>query len=383
MKKVGIAMIGYGGIGRVHAMGYRNIPFHYGLPADTINLVGVATSRPDSAAKAAGEIGCALWTADYRELLARDDVEVVDCCVPNYLHEEIVLAAAEAGKHIYCEKPLANNLAQARRMVQAVEQAGVKGQMTFNFRFLPAISRAHQLIADGFLGRLYSFRGRYYRASYVDPQRPLSWKLRAETSGTGAMGDIGSHILDLLYYLLGEFGAVQATFDTRITARPIANGAAETGPVDVDDLAFLHLRLADGTPGSVEISRLATGTTNDVQLEIYGEQGALRFNSGDPAWLEIYDMREPEKPLGGQRGFRKVETVGRYEGQKAPDWTMAPSFVRSHTECQYQFLQAISAGRPPAPSLADGLHIQEVIEAALRSSAEGRWVNLAELGGTD
>mgnify|MGYP005846632403 CR=1 FL=1 len=379
MKKIGIAMIGYGGIGRVHAMGYRNIPFHYGLPANAINLVGVATSRPESAEKAAGEIGCAVWTADYRELLARDDVDVVDCCVPNYLHEEIVLAAAAAGKHIYCEKPLANNLAQARRMVQAVEQAGVKGQMTFNFRFLPAISRARQLIADGFLGRLYSFRGRYYRASYVDPQRPLSWKHRAETSGTGAIGDIGSHILDLLYYLLGDFSSVQATFDTRITARPVAKGAAETGLVDVDDLAFLHLRLVDGAPGSVEISRLATGTTNDVQLEIFGEQGALRFNSGDPAWLEIYDLREPEQPLGGQRGFRKVETVGRYEGQKAPDWTMTPSFVRSHTECQYQFLQAISAGWPPAPSLADGLHIQAVIEAAVRSSAEGRWVNLAEL----
>lgn len=379
MKKVGIAMIGYGGIGRVHGMGYRNIPFHYGLPADTINLVGVATSRPESAAKAAREIGCVVWTADYRELLARDDVDMVDCCVPNYLHEEIVLAAAEAGKHIYCEKPLANNLAEARRMVQAVEQAGVKGQMTFNFRFLPAISRARQLIAAGFLGRLYSFRGHYHRASYADPTRPLSWKLRAETSGTGAMGDIGSHILDLLYYLLGDFGSVQATFDTRITARPVAKGATETGPVDVDDLAFMHLRLADGVPGSVEVSRLATGATNDMQFEIYGEQGALRFNSVDPAWLEIYDVRESEEPLGGQRGFRKVETGGRYEGQKAPDWTMAPSFVRSHAECQYQFLKAISDDRPPVPSLADGLHIQTVIEAAVRSSAEGRWVTLAEL----
>jgi len=383
MKKVNLAMIGYGGIGRVHAMGYRNIPYHYGLPADSINLVGVATSRPETAEKAAHEIGCKVWTADYRDLLARDDIEVIDCCAPNYTHAEIILAAAEAGKHIYCEKPMANNLAEARRMVEAVEQAGVKAQMTFNFRFLPAVNRARQLIAAGFLGRLYSFHGRYFRASYADPNRPLSWKLRADTSGTGALGDIGSHVLDLLYYLLGDFDSVQATLDTLIKARPVAKGAAETGPVEVDDLAFLHLRLADGTPGLVEISRLATGTTNELQVELYGELGALRFDSNDPAWLEVYDAREPDQPLGGQRGFRKLETVGRYIDQKAPDWTMAPSFVRSHTECQYQFLQAITSDRAPTPSLTDGLHIQAVIEAAVRSSAEGRWVNLAEFRATD
>jgi predicted dehydrogenase len=229
------------------------------------------------------------------------------------------------------------------------------------------------------LGRIFSFRGRYYRASYADPNRPLSWKLRADTSGTGALGDIGSHILDLLYYLLGDFGSVQATLDTVIKDRPVAAGATERGPVDVDDLAFLHLRMADGTPGLVEISRLGTGTTNDLQVEIYGEMGALRFNSHDPSWLEVYDMREPGQPLGGQRGFRKLETVGRYEGQKAPDWTMPPSFVRSHTECQYQFLKAISNDLSPSPSLADGLRVQEIMDAAARSSQEGRWVTVAEI----
>lgn len=379
MKKLGVALIGYGGIGRVHVMGYRSIPFHYGLPADTVRVVGVATSRPETAQSAAREIGCPVYTTNYRELLARDDVDVVDCCAPNYLHEEVVLAAAEAGKHIYCEKPLANNVAQARRMVNAVEQAGVKGQMTFNFRFLPAITRARQLVAEGFLGRIFSFRGRYYRASYVDANRPTSWKLRAETSGTGALGDIGSHILDLVYYLLGDFGSVQATLDTLIKERPASPGAAEKVPVDVDDLAFLHLRMANNTLGLVEISRLGTGTTNDMQLEIYGELGALRFSSTDPSWLEVYDMRDESRPLGGRRGFRKLETVGRYEGQKAPDWTMPPSFVRSHTECQYRFLQAVSDDLPPAPSLADGLHVQAVTDAAVLSSREGRWVSVDEL----
>ena len=177
MKKLGIAMIGYGAIGRVHMMAYRALPYLYGLPADTINIVGVATTRPETAERAAREIGCELWTDDYRQLLARDDVDLIDCCVPNHKHEEIILAAAAAGKHIYCEKPLARNVAEGQRLVDAVEKAGVKTQLTFNFRFFPAIIRARQLVEEGFLGRVFSFRGRYYRSSYIDYGKPLSWRL--------------------------------------------------------------------------------------------------------------------------------------------------------------------------------------------------------------
>ena len=379
MKKLGIAMIGYGGIGRVHGMAYRNIPFHYGLPADTINLVGVATTRAESAQKAAAEIGCPVWTADYRKLLARDDVDVVDICVPNHVHEEIVLVAAQAGKHIYCEKPLSLTVAQGRRMVEAARQAGVKTQMTFNFRFFPAITRARQLVEEGFLGRVFSFRGRYYRSSYIDSNKPLSWRLQKEISGSGALFDLGSHVLDLLYYLLGDFGSVQATLDTLIKERPIAAGSSEKGPVDVDDIALMHLRMADDTLGLVEISRMGTGATNDLVIEIFGEKGALRFNSADPSWLEVYDARDPEKPLGGMRGFRKLEVVQRHEGQKSPDWSMPPGFVRAHAECQYQFLKAIAEDLLSAPTLSDGLKVQEIMEAALRSSEEGRWVSVKEV----
>jgi predicted dehydrogenase len=379
MKKLGIAMIGYGGIGRVHAMAYRAIPFHYGLPADTINLVGVSTTRPETAEKAAREIGCNVWTTDYHELLARADVDLVDCCVPNHKHEEVVAAAAKAGKHIYCEKPLSMTVAEGQRMVQAVEKAGVKSQVTFNFRFFPALSRARQLMDEGFLGNIFSFRGRYYRSSYIDPTKPLSWRLSKDISGGGALFDLGSHVLDLIYYLLGEFGSVQATLETLIKERPVAAGAAEKGPVDVDDIALMHLRQASGTLGLVEISRMGTGTTNDLQIEIFGDRGALRFHSADPSWLEVYDVRDSEKPLGGLRGFRKVETVQRHEGQKSPDWTMPPGFVRTHAECQYQFLKAIAEDRPASPTLADGLKVQEVMEAAIRSSSEGRWVTVAEV----
>ncbi len=374
-----IGMIGYGGIGRVHGMAYRSLPFHYGLPADAVRIGGVATTRVETAQAAAAELGCDFWTADYRELLAHPEIEAVDICVPNHMHAAIVEAAAAAGKHIYCEKPLAMNVAEAQRMVEAAARAGVKTQMTFNFRYYPAVLRARQLVEEGFLGRIFSFRGRYYRSSYIDPNKPISWRQQKAIAGGGALFDIGSHILDMLYYVVGEFGAVQATLDTLIKERPTGSAASERVAVDVDDIALLTLRTKDGVLGTMEASRMGTGLTNDIGFEIFGEKGAIRFSGLDPAWLEVYDVRDADKPTGGMRGFRKIETVNRYAGQKAPDWSMAPDFVRTHAECQYQFLKAIAEDTPTHPTLADGLHIQAVMAAAEKSSAEGRWVEIAEV----
>ncbi len=378
MQPLGIALIGYGGIGRIHAMGYRDLPFHYGLPADAIRLVGVATTRVETAENAAREIGCPVWTDNYGTLLARDDVQVVDVCVPNHLHEEMVVAAARAGKHVYCEKPLAMNVAQAQRMAAAVDKAGVKGQVTFNFRFIPAVIRARQLMAEGFTGRVFSFHARYHRSSYISPQKPLSWRLSREISGGGALFDLGSHVLDLVHFLLGEVTEVQATMETLIKERPLAKGSTEMGQVDVDDLDLIQLRLADGALGTVEVSRMGTGATNDLQVQVFGELGALRLSLDDPDWLYVYDVRDSDTPLGGQRGFKRIEACQHFEGQLAPDWTMPMSFVRSHAECQYQFLKAIWEDKLPQPDLKDGVYVQEVMEAVERSAKAGRWVRLAE-----
>ena len=378
MPKIRIGLIGYGGIGRVHAAAYRAIPFHYGLPADSITIAGVATTRDQTAKRAADEIGCAFHTADYRELLARGDIDAVDVCTPNNSHHDIVLAAAAAGVHIYCEKPLAMNAAEAARMTQAVDAAGVKAQMTFNFRFFPAIARAKQLMQDGFVGRVFSFRGRYHRSSYISSDKPMSWRLRREVTGGGALFDLGAHILDLLYYVLGDFTAVNGTLDTLIKQRPVAAGAAETALVEVDDIALLHARLGDGALGTVEISRMGTGATNDLCFEIFGDQGAIRWDLSEPAWLQVYDARAADSPLGGQRGFQRLEAAGRYPGQRAPDWTMTPDFMRAHAECQYQFIRSIWDDRAASPSFAEGLHIQRVMDAAERSSEHGGWVDVAD-----
>ena len=379
MPKIRIGLIGYGGIGRVHAAAYRAIPFHYGLSADSIEIAGVATTRGETAKRAAEEIGCEFFTDDYRELLRRADIDAVDICTPNNSHHEIVLAAAAAGRHIYCEKPLAMNVAEAASMARAVSQSGVKAQVTFNFRFLPAVSRARHLVDSGFLGQQFSFRGRYHRSSYIEGDKPMSWRLRREVTGGGALFDLGSHILDLLYYVLGDFASVQATLDTLIRERPAAKGSTEMAPVDVDDIALLHARTAAGTLGTVEISRMGTGATNDLTFEIFGQQGAIRFDLNEPAWLHVYNARDAAEPQGGERGFRKIEAASRYAGQRAPDWTMTPDFMRSHAECQYQFIRSIWDDRAPAPSFDDGAHVQRIMAAAERSAEMGTWVQLADM----
>jgi predicted dehydrogenase len=174
---------------------------------------------------------------------------------------------------------------------------------------------------------------------------------------------------------------VQATLDTLIRERPAATGAAEMAPVDVDDIALLHLRTKDGVLGVVEVSRMGTGLTNDLSFEIFGELGAIRFNAVDPIGWRSTTCATPTGRPAGMRGFRKVETVSRYDGQKAPDWSMTPDFVRTHAECQYQFLKAVAEGRPDSPNVADGLHIQAVMAAAERAAVEGRWVTVGEVLG--
>lgn len=379
MKTFKIGMVGYGGIGRVHAMAYRDIGFNYGLPANQIQVVGVATSHLTSAEKAAKEIGCDFYTDSFQALIDRDDVDIIDCCTPNNTHEAVLVAAAQAGKHIYCEKPLAVSMDEARRIVAAVTAGGVKAQMTFNVRFFPAITRAQQLIQSGFLGQLFSFRGRYMRSSYISASKPYTWRLNKAASGGGALFDLGSHLLDIVYLLLGDFDAVQAHLETLIPERPIAPGSSETARVDVDDLALLHLRMVNGVTGTVEVSRMGTGTANELLIEIYGHQGAIRFKADEPNWLEVYDLRDTEQPQGGMRGFRKIECIGRYDGAKAPDWTMPPGFVRTHAECQYQFLKALDENREPSPNLTDGLRIQAVMHAAQRASDEGRWIKVSDV----
>jgi len=375
-KTHGVGMIGYGFIGKVHAYAYRTMPFFYDpIPVRT-RLVGVCTSRQETAQRAKAHGGFDFATTDLREILACDDIDIVNICTPNVRHKEAVIAAAAAGKHVYCDKPLALDAAEAREILNATREYEGIAQMTFQYRFVPALLRAKQLIEDGLLGRVFSFRCAYLHSGYIGEDRPITWRLDRARGGGGALFDLGSHILDLMRHLLGEFTEVLAVTETFIKERPLADGAG-TGKVEVDDLALLTLRTADGAVGTLEASRFATGANDDLRLEIHGSQGAIRFSLEDPNWLDVYDVRDPGDPVGGRRGFKRIATLSHYPKPAAfPPPKSSYGWLRGHVACLHNFLTAIARREPTHPDLADGARVQEIMDAAYESAKKGGWVEV-------
>lgn len=375
--EIRIGMVGYGFIGKVHTLAYQVLPMIYDpFPAD-IRLVGICAASEASTQKGVEQGGYEFGTTDWRELVEREDIDVIDCCTPNFLHKEVLIAAMRAGKHVYCDKPLAMNLAEAREIVSVAQETGVQHQMTFNCRFIPAMMRAKQLVEEGFLGRAFSFRAAYLHAGYIDPSRPISWRLDAAKGGGGALFDLGAHVLDLVRFLLGEYEGVHALTETFIKERPLPGKQYKTMAVEVDDLTLMMARMANGAVGTVEASRLATGTNDELRLEIHGQEGALRFNLMDPNWLYVYDAREPGAPIGGIRGFKAIETVQRYPLPAAlPGPKFSIGWMRYHIASQYDFIASLVEGRPTSPDFVDGMKVQEVMEAGYISAREKRWVSL-------
>ncbi|PIE34268.1 hypothetical protein CSA56_07725 [candidate division KSB3 bacterium] len=374
MKKIGIGLIGYGGIGKIHTLGYKDIAMYYPGTLPEIDLAAVCTSRPKTAQKAAKEGGFRNWYTDHSALIQSDEVMVVDCSLPNFAHKAVLLEAVAAGKHVYCEKPLAMNGAEAREIAVAAEKAGVQIGMTFNYRFVPALQRAHELVRDGALGQIYRFQAEYLHTGYESPERPLSWRLQHDKSGGGALADLGAHVIDLMRWLLGEFQSVQALTHTYITERPLAKGSQETGPVTVDDGAWLQVKLENGGIGTIEASRFSTGVLDELRFEICGEKGALRFNLMDANYLYWFDTSRKGGAYGGEQGWIRLDTNQNYPGASIPPPRAILGWSRTHAENQYTFLKAIAAGNSVQPSVCDGLRTQCVLDAAYTSAEEGGWV---------
>lgn len=376
-RQFGVGMVGYGFIGKMHTYAYKSIPFFYDPPPVDVRLVGVCTSRAETAQKAAEHGGYEFGTTDHHKLLERDDIHIINCCTPNSLHKDILISALQAGKHVYCDKPLAMNLAEAREIMDAVEKANVVHQMTFQYRFVPAIIRARQLIDEGLLGEIMSFRVAYLHSGYVDPSRPMSWRLNKKEGGAGALFDLGSHVLDLVRYLSGEVKEVFATTHTFIRQRPASKGSSQLVDVDVDDLVLAQMRMENGALGTMEASRIATGTNDDLRIELHGKEGAIRFNLMEPNWLYVYDNRVKGEPIGGRRGYTLVETVQRYpEPAVFPGPKFTVGWTRFHIASIYNFLRNVAGRNLSPPTLYDGFKVQEIMEAALKSAEKGGWMKL-------
>jgi len=376
MDKIGIGLIGYGGIGKIHTLCYKELNMLYPRQLPAIDLAAVCTSKPETAQRAAQDGGYRKWYTDVAELVGQDDVTVVDCSYPNFAHKSVILEAIAARKPVYCEKPLALTGTEANEIARAAAQAGVQVGMTFNYRFVPALLRAYELIQEGALGTIYRFQAEYLHTGYQDPERPLSWRMQKEKSGGGALADLGAHVIDLIRHLLGEFEAVHAVTQTYIPMRPLARGAQEKGAVTVDDAAWLQVKLQNGAIGTIEASRFATGALDDLKLEICGEKGALRFHLMDANWLYWFDASRKAGDFGGDRGWVRLETVQAYPRASVPPGRAILGWSRTHAENQYRFLKAIVEGNTPRPNVIDGLRTQLVLDAAYASSENGEWVKV-------
>ncbi len=376
LPELGVGMIGYGFMGRMHTYAYQSLPFLYEPPPARIRKVVVCTAHEETARKAAGQGGYERGVTDFRQVIDDPRVHIVHVCTPNASHREACVAALQAGKHVYCDKPLARTVAEAEEIVAAATRApNARHQMTFQNRFLPATLRAKELMAAGFVGRLFGYRAAYLHAGYVEADRPMSWRLDAQASGGGALFDLGSHIIDLMRHLAGDIVRVAATLKTFIPERP--DGRGGTARVEVDDLALMQVELADGALGTIESSRLATGTNDELRFEIHGDRGALRFNLMDPNWLYAYDHREATGAYGGERGFKAIEAVQRYPKPAAlPGPKNTVGWMRSHIACLHNFVTCVVEGRPAKPDFADGLAVQRIMAAAQRSSDTATWVGV-------
>jgi len=381
-----VAMIGYGFMGAAHSVGWRQAPRVFDLPA-AVEMAVVVGRNPDAVAAAAEKWGWAESATDWREVIARDDIDIVDIVTPGDSHAEIAIAALEAGKHVLCEKPLANTVEEAERMLSAAEQARQRGQRAvvgFTYRRVPAVTFLRDLIAQGVVGTVQQVRAAYRQDWLVDPQMPLAWRLQKEHAGSGALGDIGAHIIDMVQFVTGQsVTSVSGVVDTIVKQRPLLGAgsglsgtAAEGfGEVTVDDVAIFTGRLEGGALASFEATRFATGRKNGLTVEISGDKGALFFDLEDLNSLQFYDRTAPED----RQGFTKILVTEAAHPYVSAWWPAGHMLGYEHgfVHQAKDLVEGIAAGTDPHPTFAEGLSVQRVLAAVEQSSAnDSRWVQI-------
>jgi predicted dehydrogenase len=376
---LGIGMVGHAFMGRAHSQAWRNVASFFELPRQP-RMAAICGRDQERVAAAAARLGWPAWETDWKRLVQRDDVDLVDVCTPGSSHAEISIAALEAGKHVLCEKPLANTVEEARAMAGAADRAaakGVRAMVGFNFRRVPAVALAKELVAAGRLGALRHVRAAYLASHVLDPEFPLVWRLRAEEAGSGALGDLGAHAVDLAQHLAGDrIAGVSALTETFVRERPLPGGGGARGPVTVDDAALFIARFGGGALGSFEATRFASGHTEGLRVELNGELGSLVWELGALNELRLFDATED----AATQGFRRIQVTRSIHPYAAAWWPEGHTIGYEHTFTHEvrDLLEAIAAGRDPAPSFADGLQVQQVLDAVLRSAAAGStWTEVA------
>jgi len=381
MAEIGVGLVGYKFMGKAHSNAYRQVAHFFDV--DPVpRMVAVCGRDEEGVAQAAKQLGWEGYETDYRRLIARDDVGLVDVSTPGNTHFEIVMAALEAGKHVLCEKPLANTLAEARQMAEAAKQAGVINTVNFNYRRAPAVQLAHRLIESGRIGTIRHWRAVYLQDWIVDPDFPLVWRLQKELAGSGALGDLGAHIVDLAHFLVGPISQVAGATETFIKDRPTlaasdsslgATAGQERGLVTVDDAAVFLARFESGALGTFEATRFATGRKNYNSFEINGSEGSLVFNLERMNELQVYFASDDADTLG----FRTINVTEAAHPYAGAWWPSGHILGYEHTfvHAIKDLMDGIKSGVSPAPTFEDGLRCQAVLDAVEQSSESGGWAS--------
>ena len=373
MTHVNVAMIGYAFMGKAHSNAWRQVGRFFS-PRLLPRMKVICGRDPAKLEEAALQLGWQEAVTDWRDVVARKDIDIIDICTPGDSHAEIAIAAAEAGKAVFCEKPLANTLGEAEAMRAAVEKAGVVHMVCHNYRRAPAVVLAKQLIEAGRIGQVRHYRGTYLQDWIVDPDFPRVWRLRKELAGSGALGDIASHSIDLARYLVGEIAAVAGLLETFIPERPLPGDPTRSGAVTVDDAALALARFENGAIGSIEGTRMAPGRKNHNRFEINGSNGSLAFDLERLNELEVFYRDDPAT----QQGFRTImvtEASHPYAGAWWPPGHII-GWEHTFTHTVFDLLEGVADGRSPQPTFEDGLRNQRVLDAIERAAGARNWVDL-------
>ena len=380
-KTINVGLVGYKFMGKAHSNAYATVAKFFDVVPQPV-MKAVCGRNEAELAEFAQRFGWESYETDWQKLVARKDVDVVDIAAPGNVHRDIAVAAAEAGKHVFCEKPLAPSLSQAREMLAAVRKAGVVNIVNFNYRCCPALALAQRMIKSGEIGDVRHFRATYLQDWLVDPSFPMNWRLRKEVAGSGAHGDLNAHLVDLGRFLVGEIREVVGLLRTFITERPgegtssglTAVAGSGTEKVTVDDASLFLARFAGGAVGTFEATRMAPGRKNFNRVEINGSRGSLVFNFEDMNMLEYYSTSDPS----GQQGFRKIlatESVHPFFGAWWPPGHII-GYEHTFIHAVYELMTAIN-GKPTIMSnFHDGAQCAAVLDAVERSAANGQWVEV-------
>ncbi|WP_027943736.1 Gfo/Idh/MocA family protein [Amycolatopsis taiwanensis] len=366
---LGIGMVGHAFMGRAHSQGWRSARSFFDPPL-TPQLVALAGRDERAARDTADRFGWASVETDWRALIARDDIDLIDICTPGDTHAEIAIAALDAGKHVLCEKPLANSVAEAEAMAEAAERArarGVRSMVGFTYRRVPALALARRLVGEGRIGTVRHVRAQYLQDWLADPRTPMTWRLRKERAGSGALGDIGAHIVDLTQHLTGErLTGVSAALETFVKERPEPDGE-RTGIVTVDDAAAFFGRFTGGALATFEATRFATGRKNSLRIELNGSAGSLAFDLEDMNLLHFYDGSADSQVQGFGRIVVTEPDHPYVDAWWPPGHALGYEHAFAHQAAD--LLTAIARGADPEPSFVDGLEVQRVLDAVERSAA--------------